>query len=251
MFVQRALYVDEELPDLAVVCLANPTAGILSGDHLALNLSLDPEARARVGTASATKIYAMTSGSAAQETRIRVGEAAYLEYLPDPIIPFRGARFTQHTIITLAPGATLIYGDVLAPGRLSMGESLAYDRLRSQLTVETSCGRLRYHEAIDLDPARRSPRALGVLGNEHLATTGTFMVFTGQIAVDDLLALLRAAVDDESTCRGRAAIAPGGHGVILKILAADTSGAQSVIHRAWAAARRAILGVPLPSARKY
>ena len=75
LFVQRALYVDEALPDLAVVHLINPTAGVLAGDRLVVEVGLEARARARVTTQSATKLYAMPEGEASQETRLTARNA--------------------------------------------------------------------------------------------------------------------------------------------------------------------------------
>ncbi len=97
LVVQRALYLDQALPDMAFIYLANPTAGILQGDHLKIRVKVAPGAKAHLTTQSATKVFAMPDGSALQETELTVEKGGYLEYLPDQLIPFRGARFSQRT----------------------------------------------------------------------------------------------------------------------------------------------------------
>jgi len=49
--------------------------------------------------------------------------------LPDALIPFAGSRHRQRTSISLDEGAMLFWWEILAPGRLAMGERFAFDRL--------------------------------------------------------------------------------------------------------------------------
>ena len=105
--VQRALYCDQEMPDLACVFLITTTGCLLQGDRLALDITLGPRAQAHVTTQSATKIHAMDANYAAQTQTITLADDAYLEFLPDPVIPHRRARFVSDTRISVAPTATL------------------------------------------------------------------------------------------------------------------------------------------------
>ena len=52
---------------------------------------------------------------------------------PEPLIPFEGARFRQRTSITVAATATLMYWEILSPGRTAVGEGFAYDCLEHTL----------------------------------------------------------------------------------------------------------------------
>ena len=114
---QRALYCDEALPDLAWLFMITTTGCVLQGDRLALEIALAPGARAHVTTQSATKIHSMDANYAAQTQIITLADGAYLEFLPEPLIPHRRARFLSDTRITIAPTATLLYGEIVQPGR--------------------------------------------------------------------------------------------------------------------------------------
>ena len=94
---QRALYCDQEMPDLAYVFLITTTGCLLQGDRLALDVMLGSRAQAHVTTQSATKIHTMDANYAAQTQTITLADDAYLEFLPDPIIPHRRARFVSDT----------------------------------------------------------------------------------------------------------------------------------------------------------
>jgi urease accessory protein len=115
--VQRALYCDPEMPSLACVFLITTTGCLLQGDRLALDITLGPRAEAHVTTQSATKIHAMDANYAAQTQSIALADDAYLEFLPDPVIPHRQARFVSDTQIFVAPSATLLFSEIIQPGR--------------------------------------------------------------------------------------------------------------------------------------
>ena len=255
LVVQRALYLDQALSDMAFIYLANPTAGILQGDHLKVRVKVAPGAKAHLTTQSATKVFAMLDGSAFQETELTVEKGAYLEYLPDQVIPFRGAKFSQKTSMAVAPDATLIYRDILAPGRTALGESLAYDSFKSQLAVNTSDGFPIYREGFSLTPKSRTPLGRGVLGTGMSPTLGTLLVVTGAVKADSLRDRMRdglkaSLVTDDAITWG-ISLLPGGGGVGLKIIASSVAPARIALSAAWKEARCLILGVEPPLLRKY
>ena len=79
---------------------------------MALEIALEQGARAHVTTQSATKIHSMDANYAAQTQTLALADDAYLEFLPDPIIPHRRARFVSDTQISVAPSATLLYAEI-------------------------------------------------------------------------------------------------------------------------------------------
>jgi len=140
----------------ALVHLHNVSGGVLAGDRLSLDVQVGKHANAQVTSTGATRLYRHREGAddSMQRVTISVGEGALLEYLPDPVIPFAGARHEQHTAISLGSGATLFWWEVLAPGRLAAGESFAYQRLRVSSSVRAG-GRLVLREDFLLEPDRR------------------------------------------------------------------------------------------------
>jgi urease accessory protein len=255
LVVQRALYLDQALPDMAFIYLANPTAGVLQRDHSKVKVKVAPGAKTHLTTQSATKVFAMPDGSALQETELTVEKGAYLEYLPDQLIPFRGARFSQRTSITVAPDATLIYGEIIAPGRTARGESLAYDCFKSHLSINTSDGSPIYREGFSLTPKSRCPLGRGVLGTGISPTLGTMLVVTGafmaEVLRDRMRDCLNASVVTNDATSWGISLLPGGGGVGLKIIASEVASARYALSAAWKEARLLILGAEPPMSRKY
>jgi urease accessory protein len=137
--------------------LHNVSGGVLAGDRLALCIDVGPNCAAQVTSTSATRLYRHRNGSqeSQQDIQIQVGEDALLEYLPDALIPFAGARYSQQTSITLGSNSTLIWWETLAPGRQAMGEAFAFERLHIRSELRSPLRPLLL-ENFELKPGQRS-----------------------------------------------------------------------------------------------
>ncbi|HLJ91532.1 MAG TPA: urease accessory protein UreD [Candidatus Angelobacter sp.] len=156
----------------ALVHLHNVSGGLLGGDQLEFVIDVGPEASAQLTSTGATRVYRALDhdGDTIQVNRIRVAENGMLEYVPDPLIPFSGARLLQSTSIDLASGAGLFWWDVVAPGREAHNELFAYHRielrtkvqaLRKQIAAERMC----------VEPRKRNPTSPGRMGTYRYWTT--------------------------------------------------------------------------------
>ena len=145
--------------------LHNVSGGILDGDALECRIDVTPGAQAQVTTTGATRVYRSRSIEriALQRLGVNVGERGYLEYLPDQLIPFAGSRFKQCTQVTLEHGASLVWWDMVAPGREAAGEIFRYESLASSLEL-IACGQPIAVERWTVAPLLRDPAALARLG---------------------------------------------------------------------------------------
>ncbi|HWG58601.1 MAG TPA: urease accessory protein UreD [Candidatus Acidoferrales bacterium] len=156
----------------ALAHLHNVSGGLLGGDSLRLAVGAAPGSAVQLTTTGATRIYRPRPGSApaVQTTEIHAAEGALIEYLPDAIIPFAGARFSQQTRIHLAPGSGLFWWEILAPGREARGEIFDYERVEMRAEIFSS-GRPVAAEAFAIEPRRRAPASLARLGRFRYAAT--------------------------------------------------------------------------------
>lgn len=247
----RVLYPDEAWPDLAHLILANPTAGILAGDRLAIRVRVRAGGRAHLTTQVATRLHPMEHGAAKQRIDLHVEPDALLEWFPDPTIPFRDARFSQNTTLTVAPGGTLLYSDILTPNRVAMGESLAYTRLHNRLTVQTPAGPPLYREAFSLLPQHRPLLGHALFGPSP-ATLGTHLVVTDAAPPQTLRDAIRADLAaHHPAVRWGIAFFPNGGGLAVKALGPETQHISALLRTVWASVRRELWGVELPPIRKY
>ncbi len=157
--IMRAI---EDASGTLCVYLLSPTGGVVQGDQYQIDIRVGAEAHALITTQAATKVYRMPDGAASQTVKIEVGENAILEYVPDPLILFADADFTQTLEITLRPGALLLIHDLIMPGRLARGEVLQFRSFRSKVVVRDEGGLLLY-DAMHARPRENDLLRLGLL----------------------------------------------------------------------------------------
>lgn len=128
----------------ACVYLLSPTGGVVQGDDYQIEVTLAPNTHATLTTQASTKVYAMPRQGATQLMRVRVGKDAIFEYLPDSTILFRDANFSQGISLFLERGARVALQEIVMPGRLARGETLAFTQYRSRIEMSNSEGLLLY-----------------------------------------------------------------------------------------------------------
>jgi urease accessory protein len=122
-----------------LVQVVNPTAGILSGDRLESEVTVEAGAAVLLTTPSASRVFCMREGAlpASSLQRFKVADGAWLEVLPEPLVPHRGSRFHQRTVLDVAPGGGVFYADLLFPGRIAHDEIWGWERLVLELEVRS------------------------------------------------------------------------------------------------------------------
>ena len=140
----------------ALVHLHNVSGGVLGGDQLILDIEVGPHAYAQLTSTGATRLYQCRPSlpASTQTSNIHVEQDGLLEYLPDPIIPFAGSQYIQHTHIQLATGAGLFWWETLAPGRTAREETFAYTLLQLGLEITTEDRPITI-ERLKLEPAKQ------------------------------------------------------------------------------------------------
>ncbi len=142
-----------------VLNVVNPTAGLLDGDRLRIDVDVEQGARLLLTTPSASRVHTMRGGRAEVTQRFCVASGGSLEWWPEMLIPQAGARYAQHTRIELEPNAELIFQETLAPGRVAFGEAFAYEELRWRTDV-WQAGHLLVRERFLITPKNGALAAL-------------------------------------------------------------------------------------------
>jgi urease accessory protein len=235
----RAHHLDPALPDMAFVIVSSPGGGVLQGDRLELSVDVETGARLHLDTSSATRLYRMPDRDARSEVDLRVGPGACLEVVPDPYLPFAGARFLQQTRAVVDETGILLLSEVVAGGRAARGEELRYERFESVLDVRRPSGALLYRDACRLVPAE------GVLGPTR-PVVGTLHVVAAGFSPDAL-----AELPAPGGAYAGASALPNGAGAWLRVVASDVASAAAVVDAGWRTARRALLGAEPPRSRRY
>ena len=131
--VQRPFY--PEGPEVPHVYVLHPPGGLVGGDRLRLDVTIDARAHALITTPAATKIYRSAGPLASQKQRFEVGEGGALEWLPQETILHDGANADLTTRVSLAAGARFVGIDTLCFGLPARGETFATGRCRQRFEI--------------------------------------------------------------------------------------------------------------------
>lgn len=159
--------------------------GIVGGDDLQIDVEVAAGARALIATQASTKVY-RSLRPACQRVIASVADDALLAIVPDPVVCFAGADFSQHQRYDLAGGASLVLVDWITSGRHATGERWEFRRYASRIDLYRDGTRVLY-DGVLLDQDD------GSIG-ERLARFNVCLttVVTGPLVSDEADHLIRA-----------------------------------------------------------
>ncbi len=131
--VQRPFY-----PEGQQVChsvILHTAGGVVGGDRLSLDFHLQPNSRALITTAAASKIYRSNGNQARQSINIQVDSGACLEWFPQETIVFNGAIFRQDLRVELATKASYLGWEITRFGRSARGEKFVQGEWRNHTEI--------------------------------------------------------------------------------------------------------------------
>lgn len=239
---QRALYCDEEMPELAHVFVITTTGTVLQGDRFALNISCGSGAQAHVTTQSATKIHSMDANYAAQTQNISLAEDSYLEVLPDPLIPHRASRYISDTRISLPVSSTVLLSDIVQPGRKHHREDEMFGATVVSIgtSVSRPDGRVLFNEKLIIEPWRNSLLQTGVMSSFDVF--GNVLLCTAPDNAERIYERVDSGVDLAGGLAYGVSRLPNAAGLIYKVVGRDTAKVRVKIREFWAIARMEITG---------
>ena len=246
--IMRPLHVDPALPGMAFVYVMATGGGIAQADRYRLDLRCGAGTQALFTTQAATKIYRMEQDYATQRVHLTAADGAYVEYLPDPLIPFAGSRFHQGTVLTVDENATVVYGETVMAGRIARGERHDYTALTNDLAIRRPDG-----TPLAVDTMRLMPEQPGGVtgpgvfaGHDYVAS---LFVVSGRCPAAEIADTLHRALAGHEVLHGTSVL-PDDCGAWVRILDSDSPAVTRALHTAWDAVRRLLIGVPAPDLRK-
>jgi urease accessory protein len=247
--VQRALYLEETLPAMAYVYIISPSGGILQGDRYRIDIVLNNNSFAHVTTQSATRIYKMEKNFGTQMVNVEVKEGSYFEYIPDQIIPFRNSRFYQAVELNVHDNATMIYSEMLVPGRVARGESFEYDICYIRTRARNQLGKPRFVDMIKLEPKKEDLRLEEIMGTFDVV--GTMYIITRPLYIKDLQQEINLKINElQETIAGGASAFPNKQGIIVRMLGKTAGEVRNMIFEVIRISRRQIIGASFSGIRK-
>ena len=248
LYTQRVLYLEESLPSMAYMYIISPSGGILQGDRYRMDITLKNDAFFHLTTQGATRLYRMDKNYATQIVNITVGEGCYFEYIPDQIIPYRNSRFYQEVTLNTHDNSTMVYSEMLVPGRVGSGESFEYDICYLKTNSKNQNGELRFIDIAMLEPKKKSIRNFGVL--EGFDVVGTVYILTETKYIRELNDQINSMIESLPKIYGGATILPNTSGVMIRLLGAFATDVRNVIYEVVRICRKVILNVSFSAIRK-
>ncbi|QDO96251.1 urease accessory protein UreD [Ferrovibrio terrae] len=146
----RALLPSPDPGEPITAVLITTAGGLTGGDRLNLSVTVDAHATALCTPQAAEKIYRSPDDSAAQiDLTLDVAADAALEWLPQEMILFDGARLDRRIAVSLKADSRLLAGDITVFGRTARGERFASGSLFDRWQVRRD-GRLIWTDATRL-----------------------------------------------------------------------------------------------------
>jgi urease accessory protein len=248
LFTQRALYLEESLPSMAYIYIMSPSGGILQGDRYRMDIVLKNKACAHITTQGATRVYRMERNYATQIVNVVVDEGCYLEIVPDQIIPFRDSRFYQTVNLKIHDNGTMIYSEMIVPGRVASGESFQYDICYMKALAKNQKDRLSFIDIAILEPKKRNLNTIGILGTFDVV--GSTYILTKADYVKELKDEINSGLQKFTHFSGGASILPYNSGVIVRMLGNVASDLRYAIYEIIKITRRIILNASFSGIRK-
>jgi len=248
LFTQRALYLEESIPSMAYMYIISPSGGILQGDRYRMDIKLKNNAYAHITTQGATRVYRMENNFATQIVNVVVDDGCYFEFVPDQIIPYRNSRFYQTVNLNVHDNATMVYSEMIVPGRVASGESFEYDICYMKALAKNQKGRIRFIDIAILEPKKRNLKTLGILGNFDVV--GSMYILTMAKYVAELNEEINSSVQKFFKISGGATILPYNSGVLVRMLGSVASDLRNAMYEVIRITRKIILNASFSGIRK-
>ena len=248
LYTQKALYYDEKLPNMAHLFIMSPSGGILQGDRYRMDISLANNAVSHITTQGATRIYKMNSNYATQLININVGKNCYLEFIPDQIIPFRNSRYYQKVSLNVDPSATLIYSEIIVPGRVAMGELFSYDLCYLKTIGQNTEKKIKFIDNCMLKPKNQNMNTLGMFGN-HTVLASVY-ILTKNEHIQILNKKINSIIKNNDEVSGGSTILPNNSGLLVRLMCNSSEIIKTEIYDIVRIVRKEILDAEFTDIRK-
>lgn len=248
LYILRPIYTDPRRQDMAFIYALQMGDGLVQGDRYRIELDCAPGSAVHFTTQAATKLYRMDDNFATQMVNLRARDGAYVEYLPDPAIPFRDTRFYQRIRLMVAPTASVILGEILLPGRVAYGEIHAYTLYYADTEVSGLDEPPFIVDRIKLAPTAAAPGSPGRLGSYDVLAT--LYIVTRQRPARQLADCLHRCLASQTLVLAGVSELPNECGVVVRMLGSSSPSVRAAFHLAWNTARLLLIGVPAPDLRK-
>ncbi|HIF58826.1 MAG TPA: urease accessory protein UreD [Rhodospirillales bacterium] len=236
---QRILFPNIPDKDITQAVVVNTAGGLVGGDKISVEVTVEKKANALVTTQSAEKVYRSAGTDSKIEINLIVEAGSWLEYIPQETILFEGSRLRRQTHVNVERDGKLIAGEIVVFGRLGYGEHFQTGLIHDGWEIIRD-GKLVWVDALhmqdDIASIIADPACFD--GAVSMATT----VYIGPDAEDNLpvvqkfLESLNSGVLSSVTCVNEI--------LIIRWLSKDILDLRNDFCAFWGAFRNKIAGLP-------
>ena len=198
--VQRPFY-----PEGKEIChsvILHTAGGVVGGDRLSSNFHLQPNAKALITSAAASKIYRSSRLESQQNIDIKLEPGANLEWLPQETIVFDGAIYQQNLRVQLAPKASILLWEITRFGRTARGEKFLSGKWRSHTEIWQQNRPLWIDRQLLIGGDKMLESPHGLAGKPVVAT----LTLVGEPITTELLEKVRALPSEATINPGNSTI---------------------------------------------
>jgi urease accessory protein len=246
--VQKEMYYDQFQPKMTHVYMVSSSGGILQGDKYIIDIILEKNALAHITTQGATRIYGMDVSNAIQVVNVSLDDGAYLEFIPDQIIPYKNSRFYQEINFKVHDNATMVYSEITSPGRIGMGEIFDYDICYFRSTGKNHKDELRFTDFTKIEPKKMNLQDFGVLEQKQIIATMYILAKTND--VEKIIRTLENEIKNSAELEIGWSTMTKENGILLRILGNTTRDVFRLVYDITKTVRKIVLNSDFHEIRK-
>ena len=246
LIVQQELYFDEEMPEMPCVYILSSGGPNVDGDRYRQDITVKKDAYAWVSTGAATKLAQMRYNYSGMVQNIMLEDNAYLEFMPEPVIPCKNTRFISDTRLVVAESATVFYSEIFMGGRkyYKDGELFEYDILSVCSHGERPDGKQLFREKFVIDPQVEHPRNLGVMG--QFDVFANVIVMTPPEMASTIYEKTEVFIDRDRKLAAGITRLPNNAGLLYKVLGMEPGPVKKMVRSFCSLVRLTVKGKPVP-----
>ena len=246
LIVQQELYFDEEMPEMPCVYILSSGGPNVDGDRYRQDITVKKNAYAWISTGAATKLAEMKYNYSGMIQNIVLEDNAYLEFMPEPVIPCKHTRFICDTRLSVAETATVFYSEIYMAGRkyYKEGELFQFDILSVCSHGERPDGTQLFREKFVIDPNVENPRNLGVMG--QFDVFANVIVMTPPEIASQIYDSTEVFLDMDKKLAAGITRLPNGAGLLYKVLGMEPAPVKKMVRSFCSLVRQKVKGKPVP-----
>lgn len=246
LIVQQELYFDEIMPEMPCVYILSSGGPNVDGDRYRQDITVKKDAFAHVSTGAATKLAEMKYNYSGLVQNIVLEENAYLEFIPEPVIPCSHTRFISDTRLSIDETATVFYSEIFMGGRkyYKDGELFKYDVLSVCSHGERPDGEQLFREKFVIDPRVNNPRNLGVMGNFDVFAN--VIVMAPKDKADAIYEDTEVFINKDEKIAAGITYLPNDAGLLYKVLGMEPGPVKKIVREFCSLVRQKVKGKKLP-----